>query len=276
VSIDALLPCYKAVAIPTQYTNPEQECHPYTKATAMNSGWRWTIPTFGRIGNGYVYSSKFISKEEAEKELRNSIQEYDAPAIHLDMKCGYKETIAFKNVIAVGLSAGFVEPLEATGITFTTKTVEILTYYLNGFENTFDSTVKTHINSYFVEMVKEIIAFVFLHYSTANKRDTDFWKSFDDKSVPIWINRARSQFVPTPPSDLRKIGVYEMFHSGQWFQLFNSSGIYKDTTTSLSNAELVYHKIHQEMLTTRTDMEIKNFPNHYNFLKDWYSEICRM
>lgn len=273
VSIDVLLPCNKAVAIPTQYTNPEQECHPYTKATAMNSGWRWTIPTFGRIGNGYVYSSKFISKEEAEKELRDSIQEYDAPAIHLDMKCGYKETIAFKNVIAVGLSAGFVEPLEATGITFTTKTVEMLTYYLNGFENTFDSTVKTHINSYFVEMVKEIIAFVFLHYSTSNKRDTDFWKSFDDKSVPTWITQASSEFVPCPPNDLRKFGVYEMFHSGQWFQLFNSSGIYKDTTTSLSNAELVYHKIHQEMLTTRTDMEIKDFPNHYNFLKDWYCKI---
>lgn len=273
ISIDNLLPCDRAVAIPTQYINPELECHPYTKSTAMNAGWRWTIPTFGRIGNGYVYSSNYISKEDAEKELRNAIQEYDAPAIHLDMKCGYKETIAVKNVVAVGLSAGFVEPLEATGITFTTKTVEVLTHYLNSFENNFDANVQTNINSYFVTMVKEIIAFIFLHYLTSNKRDTKFWKSFDDILVPTWINQTLLQFVPTPPNDLRKFGVYEMFHSGQWFQIFNACEKYKNNKPVLDDCELVYHNIHQEMLTTRTDIEIKNFPNHYNFLKDWYSKI---
>jgi tryptophan halogenase len=273
ISVEDLLPCDKAVAIPTQYTNPETECHPYTKSTAMTAGWRWTIPTFGRIGNGYVYSSNYISKEAAEKELRDAIQEYNAPAIHLNMKCGYKETIAVKNVIAVGLSAGFVEPLEATGITFTTKTVEILTHYLNSFENQFDSNVKTNINSYFVTMVKEIIAFVFLHYATANKRDTDFWKSFDNKSMPDWITQASSEFVPCPPTDLRKFGVYEMFHSGQWFQLFNACEQYKDNACELTTEELIYHKIHEAMLTTRTDLEIEKYPNHYTFLKECYSKL---
>lgn len=273
VPVNALLPCDKAVAIPTEYTDPETQCHPYTKATAMNSGWRWTIPTFGRIGNGYVYSSKYISKEDAEKELRDAIKEYSAPAVHLNMKCGYKETIAVKNVIGVGLSAGFVEPLEATGITFTTKTVEVLTHYLNGFDNQFDTNVKASINGYFVTMVKEIIAFIFLHYSTSSKRDTDFWKSFDNRQTPDWIKQVESQFAPMPPTDLRKFGVYEMFHSGQWFQIFNACGKYLEKDSILSNSEQIYHSIHQEMLSKRTDMEIENFPNHYTFLKEWYSKV---
>jgi tryptophan halogenase len=271
VSINDLLPCDRAVAIPTQYTDPARECHPYTKSTAMTAGWRWTIPTFGRVGNGYVYSSRFISKAVAEQELRDSIQEYTAPAVHLDMRCGYKETIAVKNVVAVGLSAGFVEPLEATGITFTTKTVEVLAHYLNSFDNRFDLTVQASINDYFVTMIKEIIAFVFLHYATADKCDTDFWKSFKDTPMPLWIAQVASEFEHSPPRDLRKFGVYEMFHSGQWFQLFNTNDRYKNRANELSHEELVYHTIHQEMLTTRTDMEIKLFPNHYEFLRDWYT-----
>ena len=61
------LPCNRAVAIPTHYKNPQEECHPYTKATTMKNGWRWTIPTYDRIGNGYVYSDAYCSKENAEK-----------------------------------------------------------------------------------------------------------------------------------------------------------------------------------------------------------------
>ena len=115
-----------AVVIRTQYINPQEQCHPYTKATAMDSGWMFTIPTFKSVGNGYVHSSKHITPEDAEQELRNKIGEHVAPARHLKMKCGYHKEIALKNVCAVGLSAGFIEPLEATGITFTTAVNLIL------------------------------------------------------------------------------------------------------------------------------------------------------
>lgn len=275
VTINGLLPCDKAIAIPTQYSNPEDECHPYTKATAMNSGWRWTIPTFGRVGNGYVYSSLYISDEEAEKELRDAIKEYNEPALKLDMRCGYKDTIAVKNVVAVGLSAGFVEPLEATGITFTTKTVEMLVQYINGFDGEFNSNVCTNLNNNFVSMVREIISFIFLHYVTASKRDTDFWKSFDDRLVPVWIKVSASYFVPSPPDDLYKFGYYDMFHSGQWFQIFNACGQYLNNECTLSEEEKIYHSIHQKMLTERTNIEIEKFPNHYKFLQQWYSSLNR-
>jgi len=273
ISINDLLPCDKAVAIPSQYCNPEKECHPYTKATAMTAGWRWTIPTFKRIGNGYVYSSLHISKEDAENELRNTIKEYSEPALHLDMKCGYKETIAVKNVIAVGLSAGFVEPLEATGITFTTKTVEMLVHYLNSFDGNLNDHVRTNLNSSFVAMVKEIISFVFLHYITSSKRDTDFWKKFDDISYPDFIKKIYSKFIPYPPNELTNYPFFEMFHSGQWFQILNACGQYSNLTCNLSPEEMICQNIHKEMLLVRTNLEIEKFPNHYKFLKNWYNDL---
>lgn len=273
ISITATLPCDKAVAIPTAYTDPRKECFPYTQATTMSAGWRWKIPTFGRVGNGYVYSSKFITKGEAEAELRKELNEYTAPALHLDMRCGYKDNIAVKNVVAVGLSAGFVEPLEATGITFTTKTVEVLCDYLNSFENQFNSTVKASINSYFFDMVMEIVAFIFLHYKTSSRRDTDFWKSFDQDYLPSCVRIAANYFVPEPPNTLRQQRVFDMFHSGQWFQVFNSCGQYKNIENRLDPEEQLYHKIYLEMLKTRTDMQVSQYPNHYDFLKSWYSKL---
>lgn len=273
ISVNGILPCDNAVTIPTQYTNPEEECHPFTRSTAMNAGWRWTIPTFGRIGNGYVYSSQYITKEEAEQELRTAINDFTTPAVHLPMRCGYKEQIALKNVIAVGLSAGFVEPLEATGITFTTKTVEVLAHFLNSFESTMSDNVRTSINQYFTDMIQEITAFIFLHYKTSNKRDTDFWKEIDDIIMPFWIKESALQFVPTPPADLRRDRKYDMFHSGQWFQVFNACGQYAEIDSSLNVDEQTYHNIHKEMLTRRTDLEIETFPNHYKFLNKWYVKL---
>lgn len=273
ISISSILPCDKAVAIPTQYTDPEAECFPYTQSITMNAGWRWKIPTFGRVGNGYVYSSNYISKEEAEAELRKEINEYSAPALHLDMKCGYKENIAVKNVVAVGLSAGFVEPLEATGITFTTKTVEVLCDYLNNFENNFNDTVRSSINTYFFEMILEIISFIFLHYKTSSRRDNEFWNSFDQEYLPSCVKIAANYFVPEPPNVLRQPRVFDMFHSGQWFQMFNACGQYADIENRLSDAEKIYYDIYLEMLKTRTDLQIKNYPNHYQFLKSWYSKL---
>ena len=85
----------------------------------MNAGWRWTIPTYHDISYGYVYSDKYIDKDDAEKELRESINEWDTSALHVPFKAGIRSTIAHKNVIAAGLSAGFVEPLEATSLAFT-------------------------------------------------------------------------------------------------------------------------------------------------------------
>ena len=269
--IKALLPCNKAIAIPTSYNNPKEQCHPYTKSTAMSNGWMWTIPTYGRIGNGYVYSSDFISADAAELELRTALQDFKTDALHIDMKTGYKEKICCKNVVAVGLSGGFVEPLEATGITFTTKSVEILCSYLESFDFIYDENVRNNINEIYNSLFKEILAFIHLHYKTNDAKPTEFWKYFEEVPFPEFIKDIVRNFVPYPPNQLFKENNFSMFHSGQWFEVLMACGQYKDLENNLGYNEKIYYSIHKEMLDTRTNLELATFPNHYEYLTTLYS-----
>jgi tryptophan halogenase len=274
IDISSILPCDSAVAMPTQFKNPTEECHPYTKATTMTSGWRWTIPTFKQIGNGYVYSSKHISAEDAEKELRDTIGEYDAKARHLKMRCGSSERVAYKNVIAVGLSAGFVEPLEATGITFTTKIVEALTNGLNHHSGIWNDTVMAAFNGAYTNMVVEIIGFVWAHYHYSDRDDTPFWKEIRSQKIedaPTYIQEMFSNFYPTLHRRFYLDDTTSGFHSGHWFSMLHANGVYDNVEKpKLSEKELKYAEYYLKTKTAEIDNAIEYFPNHYEFLKDWY------
>ena len=108
--------CDKAIAAPIPYKDKKSEMEPYSRLYTMNSGWLWKTPIFDRIGSGYVYSSKHISDEDAEKEYREFHGGYDGKVIKINMRIGTREKVAVKNVVACGLSGGFAEPMESTGI----------------------------------------------------------------------------------------------------------------------------------------------------------------
>lgn len=263
----------RAVAIPTPYTNPESECHPYTKATAMNAGWRWTIPTYHRVGNGYVYSSDYITPEEAEQELRESLNDFTSPAKHLKMRCGTHKAIAVKNVCAVGLAAGFVEPLEATGITFTTAVARSVTDILNGFQGQWTDQSRDFINQGWYEMSIEILTFVWSHYYFSNKNDTKYWQ--DIKKLKITDLPTDAQFILSKYypvlGDFVFFSPQSMFSSQQWFSMIHAGGGYKSNAGKVITAkEKEYMKIFLDQGTARVDAVIENFPNHYKFLKEWY------
>jgi len=275
-SFEDVLLCNRAVAMPTQYKNKEEEMHPYTKSTAMDAGWRWTIPTFSRIGNGYVYSDKFCTPEEAETALREAIGEYDAPATHIRMKTGTHERIAFKNVYATGLSAAFVEPLEATGITFATKAVQALTTALLNNNMQYSEDTAEWLSDEYNMQVNEIVDFIMLHYHLAPKNDTPFWKAVHRIILPNSTQNILDRFVNSPPHTLVERGLFTMFHSGQWFELMHGFGAYdnkplgKDVMYNI-NVEM-YGDIMWETYSTRTSREIELFPNHYKYLKEFYGE----
>jgi tryptophan halogenase len=267
------LPNDRAVVIPTQYTDPQQECFPYTRATAMNSGWMFTIPNFTRIGNGYVYSSKFISDEDAEKELREKIGEFEASARLIKMRCGFQKAIAVKNACAIGLSAGFVEPLEATGITFTTSVVKSVTDLLNMYNNLWNEEVKTHLNRGFYEMSVEILTFVWAHYHFSTKNDTPYWQHI--RSIKITDLPKESQYVlghyyPNPPKFLF-FSPASMFNCVQWFSMIHAGGAYKDVAYDIDPKVNQYYEYFLDTLSYKTKKAKELFPNHYDYLKEWYS-----
>jgi hypothetical protein len=98
------------------YKDKDTEMVPYTNCTAIENGWVWNIPLWSRIGTGYVYSSKFVDDDTALKQLKNHIKVEDAEFKKIKMRVGIHKRLWVKNVVAIGLSAGFIEPLESNGL----------------------------------------------------------------------------------------------------------------------------------------------------------------
>ena len=275
ISFEDILLCNRAVAMPTQYKNKQEEMHPYTKATAMEAGWRWTIPTFSRIGNGYVYSDKFITPEQAENDLRTILDEWEAPANHVKMKTGTHRNIAVKNVYATGLAAAFVEPLEATGITFTTKSIQKLTDTLFRNGGAYNDDTALSLSDEYNMMIREIVDFIFLHYYLAPKKDTPFWEAVHKIPLPASTRNILNHFVPNPPSAFNVPGLYTMFHPGQWFSLLYAFGVYDETTgrKHLDENTTAYSKMVWDLHKQRIDKSLELFPNHADYLEKWYKEL---
>ncbi len=155
-----------------------------TVSTAMKYGWRWEIPLTHRIGNGYVYSSAFCSADDAETELRADLGllDSDVEARHLKMKVGRVDEHWHRNCLAVGLSQGFIEPLEATALNLVGKTVYkfIETVEANGFDGAHRDDFNSLVNQGF-ETVRDYIV---THYIMNSRSDTDYWvQNGENKNV---------------------------------------------------------------------------------------------
>lgn len=171
---DALF-CDRAIAIPVPTDDRAQGINPYTSATALGAGWVWNTPLFGRSGNGYVYSSRYLSPEAAEREFRAYLGPAadGIPARHLTMRVGHTRNAWVKNCVAIGLASGFIEPLESTGIWF----VELGLYNLAMHfpDRSFQPGVIRAYNDIMRRHYEQIRDFITLHYCTTSREDTPFW-----------------------------------------------------------------------------------------------------
>ncbi|MGQ0838776.1 tryptophan halogenase family protein [Actinokineospora sp.] len=182
-SFTDVLPNNRAVALRV----PREEAtdmSPYTTATAMNAGWMWTIPLFQRNGNGYVYSDEFISPEEAEAELRNAVApgRDDLPVNHIRMRIGRNENSWVNNCVAIGLSSGFVEPLESTGIFFIQHAIEQLVKHFP--DERWDPKQTEAYNTRVAHAIDGVKEFLVLHYKAAQRDDTPYWKEAKVREMP--------------------------------------------------------------------------------------------
>ncbi|MDE1467776.1 tryptophan halogenase family protein [Aurantiacibacter sp. D1-12] len=162
----------RAVVVPTDKVN---EFKPQTEAIAMKAGWRWHIPLTSRTGNGYVYSSKYISDEDAAAELLASVglQDGDAEPRFLKMKVGRMAESWRGNCLAAGLAQGFVEPLEATALHIVIATA---LEFAEAFEaGGFTSKHRADFNSNIGKRYDGIRDYIVAHYRFNQRSDTQYW-----------------------------------------------------------------------------------------------------
>ncbi len=175
-----------ALALQVPYKEENDPVPSYTVSTAKSAGWIWDIGLQSRRGTGYVYSSKYIDDAAAEKEFRSYLGD-TAEGLNvrkIPMRIGYREKFWFKNCAAIGLSQGFVEPLEATGLLMFDATARMLAELFPPSRELADLSAD-RFNTITNQAWLKVIDFLKLHYILSKREDNQFWiDNRDDRSIP--------------------------------------------------------------------------------------------
>jgi tryptophan halogenase len=174
------LPCDRAVAMPCENAGDPT---PYTRSTAREAGWQWRIPLQHRIGNGYVYSSKLLSDERAAEQLASSLdgQALGDPRL-VKFTTGRRKRHWNRNVVAIGLSSGFLEPLESTSLHLIQANISKLMGLFP--DRTFDAATIDEFNRIATGETERIRDFIILHYKLTQRDDSELWRYCAGMDVP--------------------------------------------------------------------------------------------
>ncbi|MGC1303323.1 MAG: tryptophan halogenase family protein [Caulobacteraceae bacterium] len=178
--------CDTAMAIQVPHSDPETPIAPYTISTAQSAGWTWDIALPTRRGVGYVFSSSHISDEAAERELRRYIGDAakDLTARKIPIRSGYREVFWKNNCVAVGLAAGFLEPLESSAIVLIELSAKLVSEQMPACREVMD-IIAARFNAVTHYRWGRIIDFLKLHYVLTQRTDNPFWiDNVDPKTVP--------------------------------------------------------------------------------------------
>ncbi len=170
-------------AVVTRADHTDRGVLPYTISTGLSAGWAWQIPLQDNIGVGYVYSSQHASAEEARLELlRHAGLSEEKTTRELSMRIGRREKCWLGNCVAIGLSAGFIEPLESTGIFLVQRALDDLVDCLP--VRLYEQAAIEQFNDRMRIAYEEIRDFVLLHYIVSNRDDTSFWREARGVALP--------------------------------------------------------------------------------------------
>jgi tryptophan halogenase len=187
----------KAWATRVPYKDKENELVPYTNCTAIENGWVWNIPSWERIGTGYVYSDKYVSDEEALNEFKRHLDkkgsDYSKSEFkNIKMRVGIHDRLFVKNVCAIGLSAGFIEPLESNGLLSVHEfLINLVKVMKRGEEDTISQWDRDNFNVECKRFFDQFTEFVSMHYALSHRDDTKYWKDISNRS--FYDNRLGDQ-----------------------------------------------------------------------------------
>jgi hypothetical protein len=212
------LPCDSAVAAQTALVG---EAVPYTRSIAHPMGWQWRIPLQHRVGNGLIYSSKYLGDDEAKTTLLANVEgEVIRPPRVIKFTPGQRDIVWKHNCVAIGLSSGFLEPLESTSIHLIQRglTRLIQMFPANGICQS-DIDEYNNQTRWSIERIRD---FIILHYHVTNRQDVQFWRNCKDMAVPELLAHRIQLFKDTARVCL---SAEELFADNSWIQVMMGQGI---------------------------------------------------
>ncbi|WP_246167497.1 tryptophan halogenase family protein [Sphingomonas piscis] len=255
------LPCDRALAAPSSHG--AEGLIPYTRATARPAGWQWRIPLQHRVGNGYVYASAFTSDAHAEQLLLANLD--GAPQADprpLSFTAGRRRKFWNRNVIALGLASGFLEPLESTSIHLVQSSLQRLLELLP--RGTESDVERAEFNRQTAAEYERVRDFLILHYKLTERDDSEFWRACRDMAVPDAVQHKVDLF--------RGAGhivrdEQDLFAEVAWLQVMVGQGIVPERNhpmaDSVSEADLQSYLDTWEALLSR---EVRQMPAHQDII----------
>jgi tryptophan 7-halogenase len=203
------LPCDRAVAVPCESAG---ELTPYTRSTAREAGWQWRIPLQHRIGNGYVYSSGYLSDENAAEVLLANLdgKPLADPRV-LRFTGGHRKKFWSKNVVASGLASGFLEPLESTSIMLIQTGIARLVEMFPSKD--FDPVLEEEYNRMCIREYEKVRDFIILHYCLSRRTDSEMWRYVANMDLPDSLRRKIEIFEAR---GIIPLEGDESFHEPSW------------------------------------------------------------
>ena len=254
------LPCDRAMAVPSERF---ETTLPYTRSIAHSAGWQWRIPLQHRNGNGLVYSSSHYSDDEAADILLNNLdsEPLGEPRI-IPFRTGRTKQQWNRNVVAVGLSSGFLEPLESTSIhLIQTAITRLITFFPHAGVT---PELMTEYNRQSQAEFEYIRDFIILHYHLTERDDSEFWRHCRDMDVPARITEKMDLFRAT---GMLINDNMDIFIEPSWLQVMVGQGITPEDYHPLADtltAEQLADKLDKTRQTKMQPMD--QIPSHDDFL----------